>query len=597
MESVDLELEAIGLSVEGISAYLENRSIVSSENRAVDIRDFIRSNEVIRKMVQVPIHLDILCYAWDELQGTEAPAAIALDIAKKKTPTVTTLYEAIVHKLWRRDIPKLGKTDHREQLSPELANFVRDPIRLERVVKVENDILEELAIGLIEKNWVGFTDRDVNDLIRGREGGGEVTIPLSLERNLTKLSFLRSNSSRYHSYIFAHLTFKEFFAARYLTRDHDRLKTHLRKHKYNPQYQIVWRFVAGLLRDPGQLGNFFDLLEAEPRDLVGTQHVHLVMYCLSECRERLASDRRDSMYRMLADWLKLEIDVDKPCSIGIFMEFPENILWTQLSDRLSRDYILWAFRGRRALSTESSLNLISLFGYPDNSQIALGAFRGKGSLSPETIQSLMDLWQSGRQGSGSFVTNLRRQQHNLPRDQIEVLTKHLQNTKLRHAASRILAGQRTLPHTTIKILCDMLMSQDRGRRSVATIALAHRSDVLEETIDFLVDSVEEDSYSISSHPVSFLRHRKGLPKRAVDKLLSRIQRAVDGEAVHLAHHGVVAILSYQDLQGEDWELQHVAIKTLLRQPSFIRAGSRAAKLFPESPVGDGAGTPRPPPFA
>ena len=256
------------------------------------------------------------------------------------------------------------------------------------------------------------------------------------------------------------------------------------------------------------------------------------------------------MYRMLADWLKLEIDVDKPCSIGIFMEFPENILWTQLSDRLSRDYILWAFRGRRALSTESSLNLISLFGYPDNSQIALGAFRGKGSLSPETIQSLMDLWQSGRQGSGSFVTNLLRQQHNLPRDQIEVLTKHLQNTKLRHAASRILAGQRTLPHTTIKILCDMLMSQNRGRRSVATIALAHRSDVLEETIDFLVDSVEEDSYSISSHPVSFLRYRKGLPKRAVDKLLSRIQRAVDGEAVHLAHHGVVAILSYQDLQSD-----------------------------------------------
>lgn len=64
---------------------------------------------------------------------------------------ITTLYKAIVHRLWRNDIPKLGKIDHGERLTHEIANSVSDPIRLERIVQDEENFLERLAMELTKK--------------------------------------------------------------------------------------------------------------------------------------------------------------------------------------------------------------------------------------------------------------------------------------------------------------------------------------------------------------------------------------------------------------------------------------------------------------
>ena len=64
---VDLHLEAIGLSTVSVDAYLDNEEIVPRDT-AIEIHGFIKSNPSVKDMVRVPIHLDILCYSWNEIR-------------------------------------------------------------------------------------------------------------------------------------------------------------------------------------------------------------------------------------------------------------------------------------------------------------------------------------------------------------------------------------------------------------------------------------------------------------------------------------------------------------------------------------------------
>ncbi|KAJ8110970.1 hypothetical protein ONZ43_g5735 [Nemania bipapillata] len=125
----------------------------------------------------------------------------------------------------------------------------------------------------------------------------------SLDDMLERVSFLRSSDysskKRDQSYHFLHLTFQEYFAARYFVQqwvDQKPLQClvfsdggvinidpveFLKRNKYNTRYDIFWRFVAGLLNEGGTM-RFFQTIDEEPRDILGPAHQRLVMHCLSE---------------------------------------------------------------------------------------------------------------------------------------------------------------------------------------------------------------------------------------------------------------------------------------------------------------------------
>jgi hypothetical protein len=77
----------------------------------------------------------------------------------------------------------------------------------------------------------------------------------------------------------------------------------LQEGKYDPRYDIFWRFVAGLL----------DADREEPRNLLGPTHQRLVMHCLSEVERKGPpfTELRSNLENQLKQWLLFECDFTK----------------------------------------------------------------------------------------------------------------------------------------------------------------------------------------------------------------------------------------------------------------------------------------------
>ena len=506
--SVDLHLEALGLSMMSVDAYLDNTEIVPSDT-ATEIHLFMESNAFIKDMVRVPIHLDILCYSWDELNGQNAPIKITTDDVENVTPRITALYQAVVRSLWRKDIPDLSKLDHGEPVTVDLVNAVRSSARLERLIHIESSFLEEIALDMMKSHRLEFTDEDIAETIQRLESTGN-HLPLSLERNLDKLSLLRSSpSDRHRKYRFVHPTFQEFFAARYLARhlarDRTSFETLLRQHKYNRRYELVWIFFTGLLSKVEELDFFFDLLEDEPRDLVGIQHIRLLMYCLSECEIKLRPSRWDAYQGELGDWLRLELRVGKYRGIGSSMAFPEKTLREQL--RLEADADPYkTLREQLNLQPNPDLGQLPLFERRSQFRVSLmKTVCNRKTISKSFIKYINQLTANRRDKwfYGLGPVNLPRefletmdfstmwmveQGANLPANTISFIMEQMKlKTKLEGNAFTVLKRHRRLPDVTIKELVEWLKDPDLSW--YADGILGNQANLSKETIDSAIENL------------------------------------------------------------------------------------------------------------
>ncbi|KAI4863162.1 hypothetical protein F4820DRAFT_471725 [Hypoxylon rubiginosum] len=397
MNPVDLELEALGLSMKSISAYLGTTKIIAAED-GESVSRVIENNQMIQEMVRIPIYLDILCYSWDEISRQGQYSSLGRANDRAQPPTTTDFFQVITHKLWRKDIPTLDISDHGVRLTGEIVDAVRDPQRLlRRVVQAEIDLLGIIATTLLDHGRFEFKDTDIDAAIKELEANGRL-LPLSLERNLSKLSFLRrdSNSAQQQNYRFGHINFQEFFATQYLVRDRGSLEKHMRLHKYNRHYEIVWRFVAGLLPSE-HVGfvDFFDLLDQEPRDLIGIRHVYLTMNCLRECSSRLDKMQQCRIHAALTSWLDLERQMYLYPIIVNDTAFPEEIIRNKVDQELLRgNYISHWVPRRWTLSGEYITWLVSYAeqGKFPNAPMAFGeSIHRQSSLSARTGERLLDL--------------------------------------------------------------------------------------------------------------------------------------------------------------------------------------------------------------
>ncbi|KAI2641955.1 hypothetical protein GGS21DRAFT_486809 [Xylaria nigripes] len=279
----DMELETIGFYPDQVKNYIHHvtkgegatKGTAEGEGKYQKVLKFLDDHPLIGDLARIPIQLDALCFAWD-------------DVSRDEPQTMTDLYQAIELGLWRKDALLLGKTTSNQPFTPGDLSLVKDECLL----------LERLAFAGLYDNQTVFDGKFIDRLSSYLHIPGTREL---LDETLKKLSFLRSSdtcradSSR--DYYFLHLTLQEYFAARHLkrkwiestnvelpgTKESLSPSAFLHHHKYSEKYDLVWRFMAGLLdSDPDHQNRFFQTIESQARDLLGPVHRILIMRCLLE---------------------------------------------------------------------------------------------------------------------------------------------------------------------------------------------------------------------------------------------------------------------------------------------------------------------------
>ena len=465
MKPPDLELETIGFYPDQADAYIEK---AIGDELAQEIHSFMQEHLLIQGLARIPIQLEAICYCWD---------GISADVPT----TMTTLYQAIELSLWRKDAWNLTKVTDRDA-AQQLSRF-----EITGLVQAEVNLLQSLAFTGLYNDIIEFDAKCRDQILQNKDQIMKyLKYPASttVSTVLAKLSFLRTSDTLdegHRSYHFLHLTFQEYLAAQYyvehwksgkplpylkISNGKARLESilpesFLQREKYNARYDVLWRFVTGMLQvqDEDHLRRFFALIKEEPRDLLGPVHQRLAMHCLSEVdssnKTSTSVSLRENLEEHLSQWALFECRWNGTASLASDMQFPETVLEAILQEG-SEDQ-----RSRLLLSLPVQRTSLPSF-------IKFMTTWLREGVSPRTMTSICE----------TLKVNAR----NLPDQTLNALAGRLgdQHWSIKYSALEILRTQRTLPEGILEDVAKQLEDTNSRVREAAVDTLSDRMDALHE---------------------------------------------------------------------------------------------------------------------
>ncbi|KAJ9214243.1 hypothetical protein DTO166G4_4088 [Paecilomyces variotii] len=592
LEPFDLELETVGFHSDQVDSYLSK--VVGDEDTAREMRSFIQSHWLIQGLVQIPIQLDALCYSWDSDFSFRGPPE-----------TMTALYQAIELKLWTKDILQLGKPKD-SPLSEFDLPYV-SPAEILSIIEEEDTLLQFLAFTGIYNDIIEFNAQHRDEVYKHCK----LATPL-LSRNLVRLSFLRTADSsareKDKSYHFLHLTFQEYFAAKYFLSCWKNGKEllcfnfslakqkrvtyvtpemFLQQEKYNGRYDIFWRFVSGLLQDHDEerLHTFFEMLRSAPSDLLGPGHQRILMHCLSEVPPMSSfGDTRTEIENQLKRWAFFEYELHKKMELCRGMEFPDHLLDTMLEEGAEdvKEHILKILRERAQISP-CILNRVSSFlenGTPGIlTSAALYALGNRDAVLPERILRAILARLHDPEATIRRHAIAALSQRTLPEHIVQEILHKLDDTSAdtRESAARALYKQR-LPDRVLQVLMSQLDEADADRRQIA-VGLLGSQCLPEHILQKLICRLQDIDPDTRISAVKILGNQE-LPDNVFLDVLFRIKdpdetvRSSVLDALHnrlLSDDLVRILVSYCRDINEDVAIRERVLCALSRRPTFSDA--------------------------
>ncbi len=296
--SYDIQMEITGFTDENIENYVQNffdqmkNELANAAIKSQRLLKFFKSNPNIWGVAHIPVNLELICSLWsnEELSETEQL-------------TMTTLYAMMTEWICRRylrtqdnQILQLSEEEVHERCQQELA------------------FLENLAFNAMESNTIIIRPAQL------KQARNAAKISSQEHAHILNIGILKSFHKQGISnriemnkdHYFVHLSFQEYFAARYLINALRGSQTgkaieFIKYQKYNQRYTLVFSFAAGLLseRDSKQYSDlFWNTILREALDLVGIRHMQLLISCMEETTGRSTVLGRSEMLEWIANCIK-----------------------------------------------------------------------------------------------------------------------------------------------------------------------------------------------------------------------------------------------------------------------------------------------------
>ena len=300
--SYQVQMEIIGFTDENIENYVHNffqqmqEEIEDAPLKSERLVKFLRSNASIWGVAHVPVNLELLCSLWSDQNWPETQRL-----------TITRLYSTMTDWLCRRyltaqsvSIQQLSTTDVHEQCEEELR------------------FIQTLAFDAMKSNMILLrptllkTAMETTKISRQKYSR---TLNMGILKSVSTQG-VGTQVEKNKDHYFLHLSFQEYFAARYLSNALQTSQTEesiefIRQQKYNQRHTLLFSFTAGLLsenRNESCLDLFWDTLLGPPVDLIGIRHMQLAITCMEEIDDTSMVSRRSILLEWIIQCLQCSFD-------------------------------------------------------------------------------------------------------------------------------------------------------------------------------------------------------------------------------------------------------------------------------------------------
>ncbi|EJT69638.1 hypothetical protein GGTG_12522 [Gaeumannomyces tritici R3-111a-1] len=448
LRPLDVELETIGFYPDQVTEYIGKA--LHDPQKLAEIQSFLQQRPLIHGLVRIPIQLDALCFTWDEGFGN------------KSVQTMTSLYQAIEHRLWKKDILRLEKTHEGTPIRRRLLQTA-SRATIENFVKDEIYFLECLAFAGLHNDTIDYGSEHRNAI-------ADRFVPtLLLDKTLPRLSFLRTSdpSAKHsdHHYHFLHLTFQEYFAARNTNTTHAMIFFGvLSPACFTP---IPTNSVASSARSrTSRVTSWVQCINAAEMEF--PEHI------LGNVLQKESEDVKEKVLHSL---------MERPNILPTIMDHTASCLGDNVSKSL-KTAVLHVFKRLHKALPNALQDVAALLKDPDRDvrSAAAEALGGRSDLPEAIFQDVAALLKDPDWVVTSAVVRALCRRSDLPEAILQDVAALLKDpvSEIRSNAVWALGWRSDMPEATLQDVAALLKDPDRDVRSAAAAALSGRSDLPDE---------------------------------------------------------------------------------------------------------------------